>query len=61
MAEVIYFFRNMIMNFIWIEVNLKNYKILEDFSYGENAYYLLCCVVQIFKETLQIFLVLWKK
>ena len=61
MAEVIYLFRNMIMNFIWIEVNLKNYKILEDFSYGENASYFLCCVVQIFKETLQIFLVLWQK
>ena len=55
MAEVIHLFRNTIINFKWIEVNLKNYKTLEDFNYGENAYYILCCVVKIFKETLQIF------
>ena len=61
MAEVIYLFRNMIMDFIWIEVNLKNYKILDDFSYGENACYFLCFAVQIFKEILRIFLVLWQK
>ena len=46
MAEEIHFFRTIMLNFIWIEINLENYKLLRSLNYGKNAYYFLsyeCC------------------
>ena len=37
MAEAINFFRTIMLNFIWIEVNLENYKLLRNFNYGKNV------------------------